>query len=77
MYSGIENFIKKFTGKEEAKKTEEKKALTEAEKKQIKEGGEAVNELENSMDLGKIAEELQKTDKDLRTDFSKQEEKKE
>ena len=71
---GLKNLAEKIIGKKEVKKEPE---LTETEEKQIKEGGETVNELENSMDLGKKAEELQKTDKDLRADFSKKEEKKE
>jgi hypothetical protein len=70
---GLKNFAEKIIGKKEVKEKE----LTKAEEKQIKEGGEAVNELENGMDLEKKAEELQKTDKDLRTDFGKPEDKRE
>ena len=74
MMPGIKEIYNKIVGKEEIK---DDKKLTEAEEKRIKDGEETVSELENSMDLEKKAEELQKTDKDLRADFGKPEDKRE
>ena len=69
--------LKEMLGLE--KKTEDKKeeGLTKSEESLIKEGEDARNEMENSMNAEKIAEEIQETDVDKRTDFSKAEEGKE
>jgi hypothetical protein len=66
---GFKDFFKNIVGGGEEK---ESSVVTAEEEKQIKEGGEAVSELEKSMDLEKKAAEAMKGDKAERPEDKKE-----